>query len=787
MYTVIDTNSAVYLREYDKIFLGTNQEGGYENPVLGFTGGTKKLICKEDAITYFHYPTTTTALNISATNLILAGAVAGSCPHYADKVWKKQADYSQHTNWGDASPVQNGQWLCTWLSGNMFDPSVKPVWKDRWYNPGYIDTSMAWIANPASDVLVDLDSSLEFEPGVLYRYYHVGDTRNLERVNSLSGDLHVHFDSWTMIPSGSLTVVEDELDSGNYGTINVDTTNMYSEFSVNKIDYPDDASLKINGNGQNVRVFYNPDYTTTDKATISFWAYALDWNDIKGEHLVSNNLRGGWTVRFSNGFSTPFYSLIDRFGKMMIAGDEGKIVTTKDLPGSSRPIVVSVGEDRYTWILDDGTYEDEKSLYKVDYNGDIVARKKFDTTVQFLSNLDFTDGYIWVSTNTEASAFRLFDVELSGTVTHASVYSSFATDINGNLSGSTYNKMLFDNSNTPWYIDTAGLYYSTSLVISSEVCDFACDKDDNVWATVNDTDFYKLSSTGDFLLSGSFSDCTTGNRGVYLTESYEDDNYVDYVWFTRECSQVLYKYTMDGVRARTFNLQPYDQFYPTAGNNSSGYDRDRRLEYLAYNRQPYIFADVYVDIGDYIQRYTLSVPTSTLAQSYWHMFSLTYDTSANNIKFYTNSILQDEQTIPSGSKIYYEYENPLYIGANAGRISTLGKEVKSTLPYFAGYIDDLRIYSSVLNISDIRSTYFLKYDYKDLNWNMPVGRQNFLEEIERFFKFKLPGQKAQYYNIKVVGLDITDPSVRSDIETIIRDTVKKIAPAYTELLNIIWE
>ena len=70
---------------------------------------------------------------------------------------------------------------------------------------------------------------------------------------------------------------------------------------------------------------------------------------------------------------------------------------------------------------------------------------------------------------------------------------------------------------------------------------------------------------------------------------------------------------------------------------------------------------------------------------------------------------------------------------------------------------------------------------------MPTGLQNYLEEIERFFKHKLPGMKSQYYNIRIVGLGIEDQTIRDLVEDIIRNTVTKISPIYTELLNIIWE
>jgi type VI protein secretion system component Hcp len=70
---------------------------------------------------------------------------------------------------------------------------------------------------------------------------------------------------------------------------------------------------------------------------------------------------------------------------------------------------------------------------------------------------------------------------------------------------------------------------------------------------------------------------------------------------------------------------------------------------------------------------------------------------------------------------------------------------------------------------------------------MPTGMQSYVEEIVRFFKFKMPGQKSQYYNIHLKGLQIQDVDVRQIIEGIIKDTIQKIAPLYTSLYKIVWD
>jgi hypothetical protein len=87
----------------------------------------------------------------------------------------------------------------------------------------------------------------------------------------------------------------------------------------------------------------------------------------------------------------------------------------------------------------------------------------------------------------------------------------------------------------------------------------------------------------------------------------------------------------------------------------------------------------------------------------------------------------------------------------------------------------------------MRHIHLTKYKFNTLIWAMPTGVQNVLEEVERFFKHKLPGMKSQFYNIHITGLQIDDNETRELIENIIKDTSKKIAPVYTELYKIVWD
>jgi hypothetical protein len=795
MYTHRYENSAVKLREYEKIFIGSNQDEGFENPCLGFNSESTQQIFKADSVTYFHYPNTAEQIPLSSSGLIEVGAISGPCPYYSDKIWKKMADYKKYVNWGDASPEirQTGVWLCAWLSGNEFDPTMPPIWKERWFNPGYVDLSGAYIAtSPSSGIIVDLDASMTFDPGVLYKYYHIGNINTQQRVDniSLSGELRVLFDDWTTYTDTVFYKVSDMSGFSNNGIVEAYADNITSPKSVTPFEFPDDNTLNLSRDNQCVKVIFNDSFKLQDKLTVSTWAHVEDWNAIQGNHIVGNNFRGGWSIAYNNGFVTPVFALFDnRTGITLVGNTDRTILTTKQLPGTSIPVGLAADFNRYFWIIDNGDFENGKNLFKMDFTGDVISRVNFTNAVQMQDLAIDGNNNIWVLASGQISGFDTFSIPFSSSV---GVTNANKIDVTRDNVVRTFNcdDVCIDEQSNAWMISGGSVFKESSLILSGvNATNVGCDSQNNIWVLGNTTQFLKLSTNGDMILSGSVSDTTElCARGLTFTNEFKDGQYVDYTWIAQASDSVVYKIDTNGIVGSVLDASKFDNYIPFINGDPTGYDWKRKFNYYRFNKQPQIQADVYFGTDTLFQeRKTLSIPTTCLVPDGWHMFTFTFDSTDGKFNYYVDSILRESISVPSGSLVYFEYENPLMIGSNVGHVEALGDELKTTQLYFKGDVDDLRIYNSVLNISDIRRLYFLKYNIKDLVWNMPTGVQNYLEEIERFFKFKLPGQKAQYYNVKLVGLGVTDPEIRLTIEDIILKTVKKIAPAHAELLNIVWE
>lgn len=796
------TPDQVFLRDYSKIYTGTNQEGGYETPFLGFTTDTVALTLKADKSTYFHYPNTAEQISLSGTDLVESGAFADSIPFKADKIFKKCADYEKDTIWGKSLPesFQRGVWLCAWLSGNKDDPTQTPVWMDRWYDPGYLDSTLSLYVCSTSAVY-DEPSRMTFDPGVWYRYDHIGNNTNLQLVDSLSG-LVLHIDDWA----------ETSVDTSGYDNnamLQNYTTSMISS-GVNPSEVPNDKGLLLNGINQYGLILNSSSFDVSGNFTCNAWIKS-NWQNQPSHHFLSNGLRGGWSIGINTGFFTPFNVLIDVSGNMIFNNQTGNFYKDITLPGFPAPVSVAIDSELYTWVLDNGIYNGFKHLYKIDYNGNIENAVYFPTGIELYDIAINSEGILWVSNDQGmSSAFDSFCNLVSTSDINGPKLIINSTDT---LTAITAIDACVFEDEYYWTIDNTGdIFYnsiSTGYVVAltgHNASNIQCTTD-HIWA-LYDTDkviqFIKEidPATGlttftagiSTIIPDTPSYSITG-RNIFFTNEFVDNSNKTFIWILQPSTEYLYKYDTN------LNLQQkistafvkYAIQTSAVKGDASGYQwhRIHNYEKLEVPGMSQIEASIYLntDIDSLSgQKYSLHLPVSTLTDNDWHMFTLMLDNTNNNAQLYVDTILRDTVIIPPSSSIYYAYETPLLIGANVGKINTLDEEFnKINRIYHLGGIDDLRVYNTPISISDMRHIYLTKFNFKDLVWNMPSGLQSYVEEIVRFFKFKMPGQKSQYYNIHLKGLQISDESVRQMIEDIIRDTIQKIAPFYTSLFKIIWD
>ena len=292
------TEADVEMRDYKKLFTGSNQTYGNDNVTIGYEAYTTNINLKRDKVTYFHIPENTypyIKLNIADSGLVEAGAIAGDHPLKSDKIFKKLANFKETSPYGEVSDEATGNFLCSWLSGN-WDVESKPVWVDRFYDPSQISFFAALSTSPfqslqyitmsdclfleVKDVLgkvsvFDKPSDLLFEPGSYYAYHHYGPSDVKKYIDSLNVYLvQENFNKFytlrdlPVVPNNAIP--EEYIFDGNVYALS-------------------DSLSSIQNSGQ---------------FTMSFWAGNDDWSVPFGDQIIGNHADDGFGI-FNQNVTTP--------------------------------------------------------------------------------------------------------------------------------------------------------------------------------------------------------------------------------------------------------------------------------------------------------------------------------------------------------------------------------------------------------------------------------------------------------------------------------------------------
>jgi len=454
-----------------------------------------------------------------------------------------------------------------------------------------------------------------------------------------------------------------------------------------------------------------------------------------------------------------------------------------------------------TWITDNNP--SNKKLYKINYEGIIEDEVTFDST----ASLDWLtvdeNNNVWVL-NTESNTASGFHTNTAyfSSVQFVSVsgLNRIDFDTNNILLSADYTILdrCIDSENNIYDLVVDATYITKNSINFYDALDatnIACDRNGTLWILKDGNKVVKTTSQGVDDTVCTVGDYNVDPRKIFFTYEYDDGVYNTFVWVFQQTDNKLYKLSYDCSILEIINLEDNVDVLSTrfSGQNRNSMFFDIKGDNTAYNwqtkfsnLQPRIEAQLIMN-PMLSSNITLSYPSSSLVNDEYYDFTLTFNSTNTNAKFYVNGTLASQSSSVDDNEIYYNYNNSLIIGGIMGNRNAFNDDIHTTLYSLYGDIDNVKIYSSILNTFDINHIELLEFDFNDMIWNMPVGVQSFIEEIERFFKHKLPGAKSQYYNIKINNLNITNLETRAIIEEIIKETVRKIAPVYTELYRIIWE
>lgn len=815
-------------RNYYKIYTGTNQKEGHDKVYLGYQAQTTDITFKKNKTTHFHIPFFTTTQTINTNTLIGEGAVAGPIPYMADRIWEKLGNYGNTTPWGNPTEPPTGQWLCSWLygvSGNT------PMWMDRYYNPGQILIQEALLGSAApqtyyknTNAYYDVPSSLKLDSGVLYQYFHHGESSASEIVNTFSGDnknrLRLSLDLWNSA---------NPIDESVYNNKTI-ILNYKENWSVD-LKEPEVADRNVlnfkNTDFLDTRVIYNSSYTNLDEFTINFWVQSDNWNESPGTQLLGNLDVGGFGVYYNNLKYYPYFVVPESFyGHLFYFNQEGFNYNDKSLQptstiggpqisGISTPIQVAINSNNETLVLDTGNVN---IVYRLNHVGDILSITNYGDGKAFLikgnPHLMALDGnnncYVVTTIGT-----YIFD----DTLTFVSLASSLSSDkyFNGDQIAFNTDGVLvkepkcidikYDNFNQKWVIKEDGdLYYNDNKILSLQGggTNLAVDPENNLWVLYGANNIIKIN-TSNLQLVQSF---TIGNQDVkdakninfIYTYLREKNKKQWYALIYHNAEKVLYQITLNGATERSTTLpfklntkqtppsqQDKNNLTFNCRGDFTGYEWKRIFNKVLYNNNPQIQFKLSArrPIRNTLTKiYTLSVPVQYFTDDTWHMITCTY--SSNVMSLYIDTKFRDKRIVPGNYSLAYIRQNDLYIGTPCGKLVNYNTEINSQALIFDGYIDSIKIYDYAIQPDFLDMFFRERFIGTDIVWSLPTAKLQYVEGIERFFKHKLPGSKSPFFKVKIAGSKITDSNMKAQIESILKNAIQKTKPAYTELISINW-
>ena len=794
---------------YYKLYSGANQQDPSADKIhLGYQADSVEVIFRKDTTTYFHVPYFTAITTIQSSTLITDGAVAGPIPAMADRIMKFRGSNGDNTVWGSTADVQDGVWYCSWLYKKADGTSA---WMDRNYNPGHIAYSDA-LAGLLSEgayqantsVYVDTPSTMVFEPGVYYQYFHIGDVTTKNLLTTLGGVSGEHLQ--LSIETVNLTDI-----SNNKAVVTA--TSGWKIDPIVKKGYADRTAINFENQYIDCSVPFSTKYNLKDEFTLSFWMTHNNWSNCSSTQLVGNMNAGGYGVWYNNLSGSQLFVVPENtYGHLFYFNTDGNCYldrSTQVAPGIvSSPGPCIVTPDGSVYVLDNGT---TKGIYRLNQSGQVTAYAKAAINTPFALGTSETlqgairdiDENVIVYSSLNTYTFNKDLLLLSTTGTPMLSTERLAYTPTGSIHKEVCRDVKFDAQGNKWLIDTAGsLYYNSTALLSSVNAEaIGIAPDNKVWVLFggnqcniynNDLTVYRALSTEGGIKINS--------RSISFLQHYN-----------RRDNRHIYKaMLMDGVRQVLFQLDLYGNvlhtvFVPgwldtiqsptedaslltfTGRGDTTSYEWLRTFKSVKYLNQPQLefrFTLNAPGLSQDTSTTTIRTPVGNLVDEAWYHVSAVLKN--RNISLYLQEVLQASTVLPGAYDISYVHENNLLIGSPNGNNTNLNNELNTQSLNFNGMIDDVRIYDYALNTDVFYLFQYVQVNGESLVWNIPSSNLSYIETVERFFKHKLPGEKSKGFKIAISGHSVTDPTLRSAIEQYIRQTVSTNTPSYTDLVAIEW-
>lgn len=783
------------LRDYEKIHIGNKQETGVDEIALTYSFYSAEFVFRPDEYNVFKTPDSLypyKQINVNDSLFAINGSLGGDSPHSSDKIFTENIK---------TSGPNNGMYLCTWLSGG--NENSPGLWLDRYFNTSKISPIDALTATSLklydytsqieeqiedntiiNDVFFDVRSNLTFEPSREYIYQRLG--------NNYIKSFITHLDN---------SVIFNTLTSRTLrGSIDIPIKNADRYLFDNKYHYS----------------FIDKDVSSF---TFSFWL-ETDWSKPFGYQLAGNFSNKGFGI-FNDEVITPFI-FVPYLDSIYVYNTDFVEINRINLGGQVRHIVrINPLDDIYVIVNKfantvASSVDSAKSniIFKLKSNGTVFDADVVAEIPSYINILNTeTDIYFLIDGSGNVAKYNILREEI--TTFKISIPAEFGVvfdikslgiDKFNNIVGFRGEKSIRLNSDEHVFLMRNGILvkedntHDTRTILMSStslIYDFAVDTDENIYILHNKF-ISKYNAQRDLIYKVSLGNNT--NIAVDLVKEYTNSGVSHYpvilsinsdkeIIFNklRESDGKVTSVSVDDVKGDFYNVCNLDTIF-------NYYNLTNYSLFLKNNQKSKNILRFRIEIPNkYYNRDNLQNSIDYVLSDLpigKHHFVYRLDTVTGNISLFVDGKRVDNITFDPAE---YALENVLYNTFNVGagtyfNGTIINNYIKQNDRYFCQNIilEQPRLYGLAVDDIDIK---FLNLDnlyIGEFTASLPCGERNQIEQIQRLFKWQIPGNKSNNINIRVKS-NILSNETNIVLREIIKRDIQSSLPASVNINNITFE
>ena len=790
----------VNMRNYEALHTGSIQEKGNEDMTLTYTMYNKDYTFRADEYTVFVTPASIypfTRININDTLLSKSGAFAGDSPHTSDKIFAKI----------DENFTYGGKYLCTWLSGGGSNSTS--LWVDRVYDPALTD-----VANALS--------------GSSKTYYTFESPKNVVRRSDIT-DNHYYdvISSLSILPQSEYIYQRIGKTYVNNFIKHLDDVLIFDQI------YPRSAGGGFieYGNIDKDSIVYNmsDNYYTSDigdraaaKYTFCFWLEADDWSKKFGNSLAGSIVNQGIAI-VNDDAITPFI-LIQSDDNVLVYNTSFKLVDTINFNGEYIKHIIRTSHLNSFYVT-----TTSNNIFKVQSNGPVFDKISIALVPDYVNYSNSNDSIYFITSAGESYRLNTSteSLELYSTVSIPTEL-DISHDINsivvksGNVYGFRGEKAIDSNSYESYFLINNCLIarerddHSTRTILltsSTAVRDFAIDQNQDFYIIHNTNQISKFTKERLAIYKSNIStNQTLSAIAVDIVREYGEIGLVQYpIILSHDDNNVLYlsKVNEDTLETTTVKLtqghnkyqDPCDAveyFYGTNGGSSDRINNKFNLTNFKFIKNTISDSSSLKFETKVTNNFnnrdlldaTIEYAISDLSPGR-HFFAFRVDCASGNISVFVDGDLVENRIFEVGKyAIQPLITNGFHIGATGFYNNVLLSEyLKQPKYYFCKDIKLMqpRLFSDAIDDIDIKFIYLNNVPIGDLIASLPCGERNQLEQIQRMFKWQLPGSKSNYLNVKIKSNILSDESLNYTLKNEILREIRSILPATADIKSITFD